>query len=117
MTQVAESPDPPLINIYQVVSVFYHEIQPLFQSVSRVLLIDLFNVFPYYLRLEHKIVPGLEHHMNSLNTFLKMWASFKIPTFYNKQPHLGCSNEEAAFSFCSIVVMETSNVVKMNRQN
>lgn len=30
MTQVAESPDPPLVNIYQVVSGFYHEIQPLF---------------------------------------------------------------------------------------
>lgn len=30
MTQIAESPEPPLVNIYQIVSVFYHEMQPLF---------------------------------------------------------------------------------------
>lgn len=46
MTQVAETPDPLLVNIYQVASGFDHEIQPLFQSVSRVLLTHLFNVFP-----------------------------------------------------------------------
>ena len=47
-----------------------------------------------------------------------MWASFKIFTFYKKQYHLGCSNRKAFFSFCSsIVVMETSNLDKMNRQN
>lgn len=117
ITQIAESPDPTLVNIYQVVSGFYSEIQPLFKSVFRVLLIHLFSVFPYHPRLEHKIVPSFEHHVNSFYTFLKMWASFKISTFYNKQSHLGCSNKKAVFSFCSSVVMETSNVVKMNRQN